>query len=143
MIGFLTVLHIIIAVALCALVLVQDSKGDGALGIGGGAGSNSLLGATGAQSLASKMTKWMAVFFAASCVALTYLLAHQNKSVVDQLGAATLTAPTTTESAPVANPGAEATSTKDAAKTETEKANSATSDKAPSTSGQPSSNEKN
>ncbi|MBL7542912.1 MAG: preprotein translocase subunit SecG [Bdellovibrionaceae bacterium] len=83
MVEFLSVLHIIVTVALCGLVLVQDSKGGGALGIGG-SGSNSLLGATGAQTLAATMTKWVAVLFAASCIALTYFLAHQNKSVVDQ-----------------------------------------------------------
>lgn len=102
MIGFLTVVHILIAISLCALVLVQDSKGGGALGIGG-SGSNSLLGATGAQSLASKLTRYMAIFFAISCVALTYFLAHQNKSVVDQLGTPALTAPakpTATQSTP-------------------------------------------
>lgn len=89
MIEFLSVFHIIITIALCGLVLIQDSKGGGALGIGGG-GSNSLLGATGAQSLAANMTKWVAILFAGSCIALTYFLAHQNKSVVDQLNTATL-----------------------------------------------------
>lgn len=92
MIEFLSVFHIIITIALCGLVLIQDSKGGGALGIGG-SGSNSLLGATGAQSLAANMTKWVAILFAGSCIALTYFLAHQNKSVVDQLNTATI-APT-------------------------------------------------
>ncbi len=98
MIEFLSVFHIIITVALCGLVLVQDSKGGGALGIGG-SGSNSLLGATGAQSLAANMTKWVAFLFAASCIALTYVLAHQNKSVVEQLGVSAPAA--TSESTPI------------------------------------------
>lgn len=108
MVEFLSVLHIIITVALCGLVLVQDSKGGGALGIGG-SGSNSLLGATGAQTLAATMTKWVAILFAASCVALTYFLAHQTKSVVDQVPAATLTpAPTEPTTPAVPAPGAPA-----------------------------------
>lgn len=144
MIGFLTVVHILIAVALCALVLVQDSKGGGALGIGG-SGSNSLLGATGAQTLAAKLTKYMAILFAVSCVALTYFLAHDNKSVVDQLGTAVITAPPSeakdtaapavpgTETAPNAAPNPATTGT-DQSKAETEKS--------PTTSGQPASNDK-
>jgi preprotein translocase subunit SecG len=107
MIEFLSVLHIIVTVALCGLVLIQDSKGGGALGIGG-SGSNSLLGATGAQSLAANMTKWIAVLFATSCIALTYFLAHQNKSVVDQMNSAVMAPATTptTETTPVTVPGA-------------------------------------
>lgn len=92
MVDFLSVLHIIVTVALCGLVLMQDSKGGGALGIGG-SGSNSLLGATGAQTLAATLTKWVAILFAASCIALTYFLAHDNKSVVDQMHSTTTTSP--------------------------------------------------
>tara|TARA_B110001454_G_scaffold171291_1_gene162051 strand:+ start:81488 stop:81910 length:423 start_codon:yes stop_codon:yes gene_type:complete len=92
MVDFLSVLHIIVTIALCGLVLMQDSKGGGALGIGG-SGSNSLLGATGAQTLAATLTKWVAILFAASCIALTYFLAHDNKSVVDQLHSTTTTSP--------------------------------------------------
>ncbi len=101
MIEFLSVFHILITIALCGLVLIQDSKGGGALGIGG-SGSNSLLGATGAQSLAANMTKWVAFLFAASCISLTYFLAHQNKSVVDQLGAAAISAPAANPASPSA-----------------------------------------
>lgn len=92
MVDFLSVLHIIVTIALCGLVLMQDSKGGGALGIGG-SGSNSLLGATGAQTLAATLTKWVAILFAGSCIALTYFLAHDNKSVVDQLHSTTTTSP--------------------------------------------------
>ncbi|MBN8538296.1 MAG: preprotein translocase subunit SecG [Deltaproteobacteria bacterium] len=146
MIGFLTVVHILIAISLCALVLVQDSKGGGALGIGG-SGSNSLLGATGAQSLASKLTRYMAIFFAISCVALTYFLAHQNKSVVDQLGTPALTAPAmpaATQSTPAvpaetAPPGA---SSSGVPASGTDAVPKAASPATPTTSGQPEANDK-
>lgn len=144
MIGFLTIVHILITVALCALVLVQDSKGGGALGIGG-SGSNSLLGATGAQTLAAKLTKYTAILFAVSCVALTYFLAHDNKSVVDQLGTATLTAPPATTPGTETVPAAAAAQQAAPAPT-TEKASEApqteTKEKAPTTSGQPAANDK-
>ncbi len=82
---FIGVLHIIVALVLIILVLIQDSKSDGALGMGGSSGSNSLLGATGAQSLAGKMTVWAAIIFAVTCLALATMTSSKTKSVVDSL----------------------------------------------------------
>lgn len=76
------VIHILVALILVGLVLIQDSKGGGALGIGGG-GSNSLLGATGAQTLAARMTRWMAVLFAITSISLTYFSGQKGRSVLD------------------------------------------------------------
>lgn len=118
---FIGILHIIVALVLIVLVLIQDSKSDGALGMGGSSGSNSLLGATGAQTLAGKMTVWSAVIFAITCLTLSVLTASNTKSVVDSLplptapAAATApagepaavpteTAPAATEAAPAASP---------------------------------------
>lgn len=77
----LTLVHVLIALLLIGLVLIQDSKG-GALGIGGGSTSNSLLGAGGAQTLAAKATRWVAVIFAATCISLSIWTASKTKSVV-------------------------------------------------------------
>lgn len=82
---FIGILHIIVALVLIVLVLIQDSKSDGALGIGGSSGSNSLLGATGAQTLASKLTVWSAIIFAVTCLTLSVLTSSKTKSVVDSL----------------------------------------------------------
>ncbi|MFS4460887.1 preprotein translocase subunit SecG [Bdellovibrio sp. HCB2-146] len=121
---FIGILHIIVALVLIVLVLIQDSKSDGALGMGGSSGSNSLLGATGAQTLAGKMTVWSAVIFAITCLTLSVLTASNTKSVVDSLPlptapaaapattapadaaapAATEAAPAATEAAPAASP---------------------------------------
>lgn len=87
MMTFVAIIHILVAIVLIGLVLIQDSKGGGALGIGGG-GSNSLLGATGAQTLAAKLTRWVAVIFALTCIALTVMTANKTKSVIDTLPAA-------------------------------------------------------
>jgi preprotein translocase subunit SecG len=76
----LTLIHVLIAVLLIGLVLIQDSKG-GALGIGGST-SNSLLGAGGAQSLAAKATRWVAVIFAITCISLSLWTAKKTQSVV-------------------------------------------------------------
>ncbi len=105
MISLLLVVHLLVALLLIIMVLIQDSKGGAALGIGGGGGSNSLLGATGAQTLAAKMTRWLAVTFAATCLSLTYYLSQNSKSVIDQMPAAKMTAPADPAPvAPAANP---------------------------------------
>ena len=83
--GFLTVLHIIVALFLILLVLVQDSKGamGSTFGGGGGGGSNSLLGASGAENILSKLTKGVVVIFAISCILLTRFSAQNKESVLD------------------------------------------------------------
>ncbi|WP_413569692.1 preprotein translocase subunit SecG [Bdellovibrio sp. HCB117] len=113
---FIGILHIIVALVLIVLVLIQDSKSDGALGMGGASGSNSLLGATGAQSLAGKMTVWAAILFAVSCLTLSILTSSKTKSVVDSLPLPTApaAAPATTEAngaaaVPAETPAATAT----------------------------------
>ena len=83
--SIVAVFHVLIALILVILVLIQDSKGGGALGIGGG-GTNSILGATGAQTLAAKLTRLAAVLFAVTCLTLTYLTSKGQKSVIDTGG---------------------------------------------------------
>lgn len=100
---FIGILHIIVALVLIVLVLIQDSKSNGALGIGGASGSNSLLGATGAQSLASKLTVWSAIIFAVTCLTLSVLTSSKTKSVVDSLPLPTAPIAAPVE-APVATP---------------------------------------
>ena len=81
MMTFLVTIHILVCVILVALVLIQDSKGGGVLG--GQATSNSLLGATGATSLASTMTKVMAALLGATCLLIAIYTSKSQKSVVD------------------------------------------------------------
>lgn len=99
---FVAILHIIAALILIALVLIQDSKGGGALGMGGG-GSNSVLGATGASTLAAKLTRVMAIIFAFTSIGLTVISSQQSKSVLDKVpGAATIPTTPATPAAPAA-----------------------------------------
>lgn len=92
---FIAVLHIIVALVLIGLVLIQDSKGGGALGIGGGGGgSNSVLGATGASTLAAKMTRIAAVVFALTSIGLSVISAQSSKSVLDSVPGAAAPAAT-------------------------------------------------
>ena len=82
MLAFLGTVHIIIALLLIFLVLVQDSKG-GMGALGGGGGSNSVLGAAGAENILAKMTRWVAICFGVSCVLLTIYSSRGTSSVVD------------------------------------------------------------
>lgn len=98
MITFLAVIHIIACLGLVGLVLIQDSKGGGVFT--SQSSSNSVLGATGANSLASTMTKLMAVLFAATSITLSVMSARSEKSVVDSMPAGAAI-PTATATAPI------------------------------------------
>lgn len=100
----LTVVHVIIAVVLIGLVLLQDSKGSSLGGAFGSGGSNSVFGATGAVTMAQKLTRYIAILFAISCIVLTITYSKHPKSIVDSLPAAA-TATTTS------SPATEATTT--------------------------------
>jgi len=71
---FLTI-HLIVAIALVAAILLQRSEG-GALGIGGGSGG--LMTARGAGDVLSKTTKWLAIAFLANSLFLGWLAANNT-----------------------------------------------------------------
>ncbi|MBC86758.1 MAG: preprotein translocase subunit SecG [Bdellovibrionaceae bacterium] len=98
-ITFLSILHIVFVVALIGLVLLQDSKG-GAMGMfGGGGGSSNVFGGSGGGNFLITATKWVAICFACSCLALVWITSKKSDSVMDNY------IPTqTTESAPAENP---------------------------------------
>ncbi len=86
MVSILAFVHVALSIFLVILVLIQDPKGGGAGGLfGGGGGSNSLFGATGAPSFLAKVTRWVAVIFAGSCIAMTIFIKPGSKSVLDDL----------------------------------------------------------
>jgi preprotein translocase subunit SecG len=67
----LLVIHLIIALALIGVVLLQRSEG-GALGIGGGGGGN-LFSARGVGNALTRTTAYLAVAFFATSIGLTIL----------------------------------------------------------------------
>lgn len=81
MITFLAIIHILACLGLIGLVLIQDSKGGGVFTAQ--SGSNSVLGAGGATTLAQTMTKALGVIFAITCIVLSIVAARSQKSVVD------------------------------------------------------------
>ncbi len=80
------VIHLIIALALIGVVLLQRSEG-GALGIGGGSGggsSGSLFTARGAGNALTRTTAYLAVAFFCTSIALTIIATQRGSgSVID------------------------------------------------------------
>lgn len=94
----LLVIHLIVAVALVATVLLQRSEG-GALGIGGGPGG--LMTARGAANLLTRTTAILAGCFFLTSLALTILASQTERggSIMDKVTPAT-TAPATVPAVP-------------------------------------------
>ncbi len=84
MLTFLVVVHVTVCVLLIALVLLQDPKGGAAGGIFGGS-SNSLLGATGATSFLTRLTRGVAITFGVLCILLVWTLKRNTGSVLDTI----------------------------------------------------------
>src|SRR5436190_12290517 len=77
--NLLIVLHVVVAIAIIALVLIQHGKGaDMGSGFGGGA-SSSLFGATGSANFFSRATAVLATIFFLLSLALAYLATTKPK----------------------------------------------------------------
>jgi preprotein translocase subunit SecG len=96
------VAHVLVAMAIIGLVLLQHGKGaDMGSGFGGGA-SGSLFGATGSANFLSRTTAVLAAIFFASSLALAYLATHRPReagSVVDRPAAQQKSEPAKSEAA--------------------------------------------
>lgn len=83
----LLVIHVIIATAIIALVLLQHGKGADMGASFGSGSSGSLFGASGSANFLSRSTAVLATVFFASSLVLTYLYAHKSapKGVLDSV----------------------------------------------------------
>ncbi len=91
--AILLAIHLVIAVFLIALVMLQKSEG-GALGIGGGQGG-SLFSSRGVGSTLTRATAILAACFFATSIALTILNNKHGGSLVDSVIPAQTPAQTT------------------------------------------------
>lgn len=91
----LLVVHLIIALALIAVVLLQRSEG-GALGIGGGGGAGSLFSARGVGNTLTRTTAILAVIFFLTSIGLTLLAGRTGGSLFNHPATQGQTAPTGT-----------------------------------------------
>lgn len=77
------VIHLIVALALIGVVMLQRSEG-GALGIGGGGSAGNLFTARGVGNALTRTTAWLAVAFFCTSIALTVIATHRGSgSVID------------------------------------------------------------
>ena len=76
------VIHLVVALALIGVVMLQRSEG-GALGIGGGGGSaGNLFTARGVGNALTRTTAWLAVAFFCTSIALTIIATHRGSGSV-------------------------------------------------------------
>lgn len=96
------VIHLILAVAIIGLVLVQRSAGGG-LGIGGGGGgAGDFASARGTANLLTKLTTYFAIAFFATSLSLGYIAANNgNTGVLDAMEADEISIEIPTNAAPV------------------------------------------
>ena len=90
------VLHVLIALAIIGLVLLQHGKGaDMGSGFGGGA-SGSLFGATGSANFLSRATAVLATVFFMTSLALAYLASNRPRAPTGTVMDTVKTAPAKT-----------------------------------------------
>lgn len=104
---FVAVLHIIAAIFVIGLVLIQDSKGAMGGSFGGGGSGSSILGPTGAPNFLFKLTRYVIVGFALTSLFLSKMSAEKSSSALDNLPPATTQSAPATPEAPADTPAAE------------------------------------
>lgn len=91
MVILLTIVHVIVAVFLILVVLLQTGKRADLAGAFGGGGSQTAFGARGAATLLSRLTAWSAGVFMATSLLLSLMSSTGGGggSVLDSLPAGT------------------------------------------------------
>jgi preprotein translocase subunit SecG len=80
------IVHLLIAVSLIGVVLVQKSEGGG-LGIGGGGGAGGMMSARGTANLLTRTTAILAGAFMLTSLVLAIMAGGQNRprSIIDSM----------------------------------------------------------
>ena len=110
MVILLTILHVIVAVFLILVVLLQTGKRADLAGAFGGGGSQTAFGARGAATLLSRLTAWSAGIFMATSLILSLLASSGSTGRGSVLDSVPVTAPATVP-APTPPPPGSPTST--------------------------------
>lgn len=79
--SILLAVHVIVAVGIIALVLLQQGKGADAGAAFGGGASGTVFGAQGSGSFLSRMTAILAALFFATSLSLAYLVKQESTNV--------------------------------------------------------------
>ena len=80
-------IHLILALALVGIVLLQRSEGGG-LGLGGGGGGDGIMSGRGAATALTKITWLLAIAFIITSMSLTIIASRNanSSSIFDRLG---------------------------------------------------------
>lgn len=78
---FILIIHIVLAIAIIGLVLLQRGTGGG-LGLGESGGMGGFATPRSAANILTKATTWCALLFFATSLSLAVLASHKNKSGV-------------------------------------------------------------
>jgi len=84
------IVHIILAISLVGIIMIQKSEGGmGAIGGGGGGGSHNLMSGRAAANFLTKMTTLLAIGFMVTSVMLAVIAneASTSKSVIQKIEA--------------------------------------------------------
>src|SRR5258708_1762455 len=101
------VMHVLVALAVIGLVLLQHGKGaDMGSGFGGGS-SGSLFGASGSANFLSRATAVLATVFFLTSLGLAYLATHKPKATSGVMDAVKTDAPKTDAAPGAAKKGEE------------------------------------
>ena len=96
------IIHVVLAVAIIGLVMIQQGKGaDAGASFGGGA-SQTVFGASGSGNFLTKMTSILAGLFFVTSFALAVIAKNQADSI-SGVGLPTLVTPTETVDTPAAS----------------------------------------
>lgn len=102
MLAFVIVLQVLVALFLIMVVLLQPGNRGGASAALGGAGSDTVFGARGANTFLSKITFGAAICFMLTNLALSFMSSSRpNKSVLDALEHTSVPANSASAGAPV------------------------------------------
>jgi len=104
MVILLTILHVIVAVFLILVVLLQTGKRADLAGAFGGGGSQTAFGARGAATLLSRLTAWSAGIFMATSLVLSLLASSGSGGRGSVLDAIPAPAPAQAPATPPATP---------------------------------------
>ncbi len=79
MLGFMIVLHVLLAALLIVVILMQQSHGSGMSSVFGGGGSGSFFGGRGASPLLLKITIGLAIIFFVTSASIALIVPKQTK----------------------------------------------------------------
>lgn len=101
------IVHIIVAIAVIALVLLQHGKGADMGAAFGSGSSGSLFGATGSANFLSRSTAILATMFFLTSLGLAYFALQQHKptSVIERTAVPAKTQPASAEPVPGSKAG--------------------------------------